>query len=142
MGTVVVLNTAVGQQRARAGRPDTKAAQGVRDEPLAIPQPQCSSVVLHAWRGRSGRRYVVSVYPLAEATEAAHADAVLIAVRRDADGRRHILGLRESGALCSGGYDTSWFGLMRGLGAEELHVHLLATAAEERAAVLADLRPA
>lgn len=128
---------------ARNGRPPRGT---VREEALSVGRSLCAggapAPALHGSRGRSGRRYVVSVYPLAEACDAAHVDAVLIAVRRDADGARHVVGLRESGAFAPAGFDASWFGLMRGLGADELHVHLLATSPQDRAAALRDLRPA
>lgn len=73
-------------------------------------------VTLSAWRGRSGRRYVVSVHPV---TAEDHGPAVVIAVARDAAGIASIVTLGE---------------------ATELHVHRLAETDEARAAVAADLR--
>ncbi len=77
-----------------------------------------------AWRGRSGRRYVVSVYR-PEAVPA-HDGAVLIAVRRDAGGVRRIVGVGIEGTVPACAPD-------------EIHVHLLAGTAIARAAVAADL---
>jgi hypothetical protein len=78
-----------------------------------------------AWRGRSGRRYVVSVYRADDVPT--HDGAVLIAVRRERDGARRILGVSVDGAEPP-------------QGADEIHVHLLAHSAVARLAVLADLQ--
>lgn len=71
---------------------------------------------LSAWRGRSGRRYVVGVHPV---TAEDHAPAVVLAVARDAAGIARIVTLSE---------------------ATELHVHRLAETDEARAAMVEDLR--
>lgn len=90
----------------RASRPD------VREERLRS-GPHHN---LSAWRGRSGRRYVVGVHPV---TDTDHGEAVVIAVARDAAGIARIVTLGE---------------------ATELHVHRLAETDEDRAAVAGDLR--
>ena len=77
-----------------------------------------------AWRGRSGRRYVVSVYR-PEAVPALEG-AVLIAVRREAGGMRRIVAIGIQG-------------LLPACNADEIHVHLLAGTDIARAAVAADL---
>ena len=93
------------------------------------------------WRGRSGRRYVFSVYRTASAAEIAaaprYADAVVIAARRAGDNRR-ALRVCDTGALpellMDGPADTAL-----GAGADELHFHLLAGSVAERRAVAEDL---
>ncbi|MBI2718711.1 MAG: hypothetical protein HY245_01550 [Rhizobiales bacterium] len=98
------------------------------------------------WRGASGRSYIHSIYradlcpPLP--------GAVYVAVKREASGRR---------ALACGRFPGSWDGtleglagsVLKGLAADEIHVHLLAgndLAAEavwrDLAAVLDEERPA
>jgi hypothetical protein len=101
---------------------------------LALPEPRFESLAaardagvvtpFRAWRGRSGRRYVVSVYR-PEALQAQDG-AVLIAVRREAGGRRRIVAVGIDGVQPSSG-------------ADEIHVHLLAGTDIARAAVAADL---
>lgn len=93
---------------------------------------------LSAWRGRSGRRYVVSVYPLDLEADAA-AGALLLAVERDRVGSRRLIAACESGALGFTGVNGAWIAAMRRRGANELHVHLLAATRDSRRATLADL---
>ena len=57
------------------------------------------------WRGRSGQRYVFSVYrvdgsdPAGGSVLPRYTDAVVIAVRRDANGARQILEIGDTGSL-------------------------------------------
>lgn len=83
----------------------------------------------HAWRGRSGRRYVVSVHGRRSLPD--FAEAVFLAVAVDESGGVHVLGVRtsEEGLL-------DWPLLAA---ADEVHVHLLARTAEARGLVAADL---
>lgn len=120
-------------------RPLVAGRRAVQDEALHVASGG-DLLPLRAWRGRSGRRYVVSVYPMTAMWQEAHLDAVLIAVARDGEARR-IVGVRDSSPLSPEGFDGAWFGQMRACGAVELHVHLLATSAGERAAVARDLHP-
>lgn len=82
---------------------------------------------LTSWRGLSGRRYVVSVYHPASVPD--YGDAVLIAVGRDRHGGRRIL------AVGTGSPEP----LAALAGCVEIHVHLLARDAGEKARLLADL---
>jgi len=124
---------------ARRPLASARVSSPVRDETLHVASGG-DLLPLRAWRGRSGRRYVVSVYPLTAMWQEAHLDAVLIAVAREGEARR-IVGVCESSPLSPHGFDSAWFGQMRACGAVELHVHLLATSAEARAAVVRDLHP-
>ena len=90
-----------------------------------------------SWKGRSGRRYVFSVYRSSECP--AFCGAVLIAAIRDARGRRRVLSVRETGvfpepAVARAKRELEAYGT-----AGELHLHLLAASPEERAAAIADL---
>lgn len=82
-----------------------------------------------AWRGSSGRRYVVSVHGRRSLPD--FADAVLLAVAVDDAGGLRLVGVRTSE---EGLQDWPALG-----DADEVHVHLLARSAEARAAVAADL---
>lgn len=95
------------------------------------------ALALSAWRGRSGRRYVVGVHGLTvEAAEEA-LPAVLVAVRRNDAGLAVLLDLYSGEAEAAD--VREWVARAAGQGATELHVHRLAEGAGERAAVVADL---
>jgi hypothetical protein len=90
-----------------------------------------------AWRGRSGRRYVASVFAGGDAQALAFADAVLIAVSAE----RRVVAARESGPFAIEAASARWRDSVLAAGAVEIHVHLLAEGAEERRAAVADLTP-
>ena len=90
-----------------------------------------------SWIGRSGRRYVFSVYPASECP--AFHDAVLLAVIRDMTGRRCAVSVRDTGGLPEPVVAATQRELRAFGPGLELHLHLLATSAAERAATLADL---
>jgi hypothetical protein len=92
----------------------------------------------HFWGGASGRRYVHTVYSLVECPEVPQGNFVL--ARREADGRRTVLAIghltRESPSLNLAELRQ------RGarLGANEVHIHLLAPSAQQRRRIELDLR--
>lgn len=88
-----------------------------------------------AWRGRSGKRYVASVFAAGDETALGFADAVLIAVTAG----REVLAVRDSGPFGIGAAMARWRAAVVMAGAEEIHVHLLAETLESRRAVVADL---
>ena len=94
----------------------------------------------HFWTGASGRRYVHTVYSLFDCPAVEAANYVL--VKRGGNIRREVLAI---GRLQS---DSATLNLaeirQRGatLGADEVHIHLLATSAQESQAVEFDLRTA
>lgn len=119
---------------ARARRSETSAPAA---RPLA---PANLAERFHFWTGASGRRYVHTVYSLIECPSLA-AGSVLL-VRRDETGRRQLLEIatvsheaeslnlaeiRQKGAL---------------LGANEVHVHLLAGSSRMATLVAFDLKSA
>ena len=92
-----------------------------------------------SWRGRSGKRYVFSVYEPARCP--AFCDAVLLAVTREPSGRRRVVA-----ALDTGAFPEPVLGAAKGahgahVRALEFHLHLLAADRSEREAVRADLAP-
>lgn len=97
------------------------------------------ALALSAWRGRSGRRYVVGVHPLAEPDLDEMGEAVLIAVRRDAAGVAEPVDVAAAGTSPREHFDGTWFARVRGRGATEMHVHRLAEDESERRAIVADL---
>ena len=99
-----------------------------------------ATLALSSWRGRSGRRYVVGIHPLAEAEIVDLDEAVVIAVRRDEDGTAHVVDIASAGSPASSGGRTGWVVSARAKGATEMHVHRLAEGDKERRAMIEDLR--
>jgi hypothetical protein len=130
---------------ARRVRPQRSAA-ATANAPLPSLEGEALARRFHAWSGRSGRRYVCSVFqadmqaPFAGLPD--FAEALVIAVRIEKDGLRTPMAVFDSG---DGGYceDSRAFvaaALTHSVG--EWHVHLLATDAEHRRAVKSDLERA
>jgi hypothetical protein len=94
---------------------------------------------LSAWRGRSGRRYVVGVHDLAEPDLDEVDEAVVIAVRRDDAGIAQAVSIAASGKGPRERLHRNWLARARQKGATEMHVHRLAEGEDERRAVVADL---
>jgi hypothetical protein len=114
---------------------------GVREERLrATSGLRHSSRPLSAWRGRSGRRYIVGVHPLVEDEILEVTEAVILAVRRDPDGTAHVIDVATAGTEPSVAARTRWMSRAREKGATEMHVHRLAEGDRERRAVIEDLR--
>lgn len=90
-----------------------------------------------AWRGRSGRRYVASVFAAQDDHALGFSDAVLLAISAE----RRIIAARESGQLGIEAALERWRGTAVAAGATEIHVHLLAEDGASRRAALRDLTP-
>lgn len=90
-----------------------------------------------AWRGRSGQRYVASVFAVGDDHALGFTDAVLLAVSAD----RRILAARESGPFGVEAALRRWQRAVAVAGAAEIHVHLLAEDGVSRRAALLDLMP-
>jgi hypothetical protein len=90
-----------------------------------------------AWRGRSGRRYVASVFAIHDPAALSYADAVVLAVAPD----RQIMAARDSGPFGVEAALGRWRDAAMSAGATEIHVHLLAEDAGGRRDALADLTP-
>ena len=95
---------------------------------------------LSSWRGRSGRRYIVGVHAADASDVLDVTDAVILAVRRDPDGTAHVIDTAAAGARPGEPARARWMAAVRAQGATEMHVHRLADNADERRAVLEDLR--
>ncbi len=89
------------------------------------------------WTGASGRRYVHTVYSLVECPALPAGNYVL--VNRDADGNRHVLSIGRVSHVAA----TLNLAEIRrrgaDLGANEVHIHLLAASAKQSRMVEADL---
>ncbi len=90
-----------------------------------------------AWRGRSGRRYVTSIYGFDACPDYEH--VVALAVRRAPDGSRTALAGIDLGAFPMVALDNAAMRAAREQGANEVHLHLLAETAAGRAAAIEDL---
>lgn len=90
-----------------------------------------------AWRGRSGRRYVASVFAVHDHHALGFSDAVLLAVSPE----RRIIAARDSGPFRSEAALSRWHDAVALAGASEIHVHLLAEDGASRRAALKDLMP-
>lgn len=90
-----------------------------------------------AWRGRSGRRYVASVFSVDDVHALGFTDAVLLAVSPD----RRIIAARDSGPFGVEAALGRWQRAVMEAGACEIHVHLLAEDGLSRRAALLDLMP-
>lgn len=97
------------------------------------------ALALSAWRGRSGRRYVVGVHELAEPSLAEIGEAVVIAVKRDEAGIALPVSVTTSGRSPRESLHLNWLARMRQGGATEMHVHRLAESEDERRAIVEDL---
>jgi hypothetical protein len=122
--------------RARANMPIPAAASAG----ATAAAPVDHSVRFHFWAGASGKHYVHTVYSLIECPEVSSANYVL--VKRDESGRRTALSIGR----CR--HDAASLNLAdirrRGaeLGANEVHVHLLAETAKQMKLVELDLKSA
>ena len=102
----------------------------------ALSQSPLTSQFL-AWRGASGKSYVVSIYAPADCPP--FCDAILLTVARDQAGVRRILAAIDTGAFPEPVVARAERDLGASAEAIEFHVHLLARTAAERRAILADL---
>jgi hypothetical protein len=118
---------------------DRVARSAIREERLRTSTGLRGAPVLamSAWRGHSGRRYVVVVQPLDTVDLVTEDPAVVLAVRRDKQGQASIAAVR----VCQAGDPgfLGWLAACATRGARELHAYRLAESVPERAAIAADL---
>lgn len=121
---------------------DRNRRQDVREERLKTTAGLrgAPALPLSAWRGRSGRRYVVGVHPAGAFELDAMAEAVVIAVRRDETGIAEMVSVAASSESPRDHLRRTWLDRVRGRGATEVHVHRLADNAAERVAIVRDLQ--
>lgn len=116
----------------RATRPEVREERlrttaGLRGSP---------ALALSAWRGKSGKRYVVGVHSPGASTLEDLGEAVVLAVRRPDVGAAVLLDVIDAS-----GVDAAWTADVCERGANELHIHRLAEDKDARAAIVADLPP-
>ena len=121
-------------------KPET-AVEG--DAPLAALRGSDLSRRFRHWRGASGRRYLFSVFPVDSPGLLERCPrfdlAVVLAVQHGPEDRRDILHLDQTGTVPEMFFAGSQLGAAVAMGANEIHVHLLAENAEARMAILDDL---
>lgn len=113
---------------------EDRPMRGARELPLRS-AAQLSERRFTAWRGRSGRRYVASVFSVQDGHALGFSDAVLLAVSPGRD----IIAVRDSGPFGIDAAMTRWRDTVAMAGACEIHVHLLAEDGASRRAALLDL---
>ena len=116
------------------------APWGPADEPALVCAEAAFAQAFHYWRGASGRRYLHSVYTLVGCPALPQANFIL--VRRHEDGTREALafGDTKDDAISLNLAHLRHLGAK--IGANEVHIHLLADTAHDRALVEADLTAA
>lgn len=113
---------------------------GPSDEPAIVCAEAAFDQAFHYWRGASGRRYLHSVYSLVGCPALPQANFILV--------RRHEDGSREALSFGNTKDDTMSLNLARlrhegaKIGANEIHIHLLADTVRARTFVEADLTAA
>ncbi|GEP04234.1 hypothetical protein [Methylobacterium oxalidis] len=120
---------------------DRSRRQDVREERLRTTASLrgTPALALSAWRGRSGKRYVVGVHDLNEPELEEMGEAVVIAVRRDEAGIAELVAVTAAGESPRERLQRTWLARARTRGANEMHVHRLAGSADERSAIVEDL---
>ena len=110
---------------------------GPADEPAVVCSEAVFDQAFHYWRGASGRRYLHSVYTLIGCPALPRGNYILV--------RRYDNGIRVALAFGQTKDDADTLNLAHlrhqgaKIGANEVHIHLLAETAEERAQVEVDL---
>jgi hypothetical protein len=113
---------------------------GPADEPALVCSEAAFDQAFHYWRGASGRRYLHSVYTLIGCPALPRANYIL--VRRYDNGTRVALafGQTKDDAVTLNLAHLRHEGAK--IGANEVHIHLLAETTEDRGDVEADLTAA
>jgi hypothetical protein len=154
MGTILPFRSG-GLQRAyrppsrlpeasRGHGPRTRPAASVANAPLECLAGGALATRFHSWKGRSGERYICSVFPVQLEDERGGLpefdEAIVIGVAHDALGRRRMLGVFESDASKDQMIaDPSGLFASLKVSAVEWHIHLLAQDAHDRQKVIEDL---
>jgi len=113
---------------------------GPADEPAVVCSEAVFDQAFHYWRGASGRRYLHSVYTLIGCPALPRGNYILV--------RRYDNGIRVGLAFGQTKDDADTLNLAHlrhqgaKIGANEVHIHLLAETAEDRAQVEVDLTAA
>jgi hypothetical protein len=114
-------------------------AFGPADEPALVCAEACFDQAFHYWRGASGRRYLHSVYTLIGCPPLPRANYILVR-RQDGFLTPLAFGQTKDDAISLNLAHLRHQGAK--LGANEVHIHLLAETPEERAQIEGDLTEA
>jgi hypothetical protein len=107
--------------------------------PFSSKEQRLCSERVQVWRGKSGRRYVHTVYPADACPEMSN--AIYLAVGRGPSGARRPLAIDGQRAFVPAACNDRAPSIRgRETWAEEVHVHLLARGDEQTARVIDDLR--
>lgn len=123
----------------RARRAQTMAPRAA--VPAALPEAGASTTAkapFQFWAGASGARYVHSIYNLFECPPIEAANYIL--VKRHLDGRRTVLSIGRAAHSCATLNLADVRMRCAQLGANEIHVHLLAGGNDASQHIEADLR--
>lgn len=97
----------------------------------------------HAWRGRSGRRYICSVFPVdqraADAGLPEFAEAIVIAVGEDIGGERRVVAFLQCEYGANALARQAFVAAAVKAGAQQWHVHLLTADPQKRRAAIEDI---
>ena len=120
-----------------------RAARAQMAAPLAaavFPEPDAvaTKAPFQFWSGASGARYVHSIYNLFECPPIEAANYIL--VKRHLDGRRTVLSIGRASNTCASLNLADVRQRCAHLGANEIHIHLLAEGNVESQDIEADLR--
>ena len=112
------------------------------DAPLAALAGSHLAGRFRHWRGLSGRRYLFSVFPLTSPRSLErlprYEQTVILAIRRDQDGTRTVLLATDTGSIPEVVFGGHVLRHSIALGANEIHMHLLADDGESRRAIVDD----
>lgn len=122
----------------------SKAGEHARDRPLSGLAGSSLADRFRAWTGRSGRRYVFSVFSIESASNDLDRlplaeEAVAMGVLLSGSGTRTVLWVAGTGACPASFVKDGRVRALHAVGRCELHLHLLAGNRDERRAVLDDL---
>lgn len=127
--------------RARILKPaETVGIAAAAAEPVLTADAALGAYRCHYWRGASGRRYLHTAYALVDCPPVR--DVAYVLAKRHDDGQREILHVNTAT------HAHAPLNLARirqraaTLGANEVHLHLLAPTPEQRMLVVCDLRAA
>lgn len=97
----------------------------------------------HAWMGRSGARYICSVFSSEDIVgmdvARSYSGAVVLAVRCGLSGEKTLIGGGETGELPELFWNGQAASRLGAQGADEFHIHLIAETLEARQVALRDL---
>ncbi len=118
---------------------DYKARRaGPASQPAVIDGAADIAERFHFWNGASGRRYVHTIYSLVECPAIPSGNYIL--VHRDEEGRRLVLSIGRVGNAAASLNLAEIRRRGADLGANEVHVHLLAPNAKQSRLIETDLR--